>query len=292
MPILIIVGGVIVAALLLKKSTSAPVLNPPTAQVSAQGQPVTLQTLQAEIAALTPKPIDPLAPKLLARPIVSTLETITPPISAEDALIEAKAKEANLNPRDFSSGSTLKTAPTQLEKNILAQIRNMHSAAWDYKTNSFYWNGSFQPNNNLQIVGQGTSMALSVTGEIATKVGSSIAGAIPFIGTAINGIVGIFSIISAHHKAAVQRDATAWNTGLSAVENYLQIIKNAVESGQSSLEEGIQALDSMYADFLKETAPARNNQPYANSVTEAKISTNALVIYWDAYYNALIIRGG
>jgi hypothetical protein len=47
----------------------------------------------------------------------------------------------------------------------------------------------------------------------------------------------------------------------------------------------------MYKDFLTFTVGARNNQPYCNSVCEAKVQLNALVIYWKAYYNQIVVGG-
>jgi hypothetical protein len=244
-----------------------------------------IQNLQNEIAAITPKPVDPLAPKVTPPPVNNVLPVnVSFPLSPTEALAEAKQSESNLNPRDFANQTWL--------SRIYGEITSMHTLAWNPAANSFEWSGAYQPGPNLAVIGDASHLALSVTSNIAQSVGSSVAGAIPFIGSAINGIIGLFGAISAHHKAAVQRDATAYNVGLTSCENYLQIISNAIKSGQSTPDEGILALDSMYSDFLTYSAPARNNQPYCNSVCEAKVQLNALVIYWKAYYNALVIAGG
>lgn len=301
MPILVILGIAGVAGFLALHNMGVAIMSPRASNVAptsprASAQP-TLQSLETQIQALTPRPIDPLAPKVapvaVAGQYAAPIWNFTPSHSAQDALIEAKATETNLNPKDFSVGQTLKSNPTQLEKNMLNQIWSMHSAAWDYRTGFVpdWYNAQHPKSNDLALVGAGTGMGLAVAGNITKAVGSSISQAIPFIGTAISTIIGIFGIISAHHNAALQRDATAWNVSTHSVENYLNIIRDAVNNGQSTPEEGINALDSMYADFLAYTAPARNNHPYANSVTEVKISTQALVIYWKAAYNELVIRG-
>ena len=291
MEILVILGAAGIGYLLLKKqspmqSAVAPVAPTTTATASAPTSDATLQAelkaLQAEVAVLA-KPPDPLAPKAPPIPIKSVLPNIAPPLTAEEALAEAKQSESNLNPRDFANSTWL--------NRVYGEIENMHTLAWVPGTGQFQWSGSFQPGQDLRLIGQGSQMALSVAGDVAIRTGSSIASAIPFIGTAVSGIVGIFSAISAHHAAAVQRDATAYNVGLSTCENYMKIIKDAVESGQSTPDEGINALDSMYQDFLTYSAPARNNHPYCNSVCEAKVVLNACVIYWKAYYSALISGG-
>jgi hypothetical protein len=251
-----------------------------------------IQNLQNEIAAITPKPVDPLAAKVAPAPVKNILPVNVPfPLTPAEALAEAKQSESNLNPRDFTNSVWL--------ARVYGEIVSMHTLAWNPVTGSFQWSGTYQPSGDLRLVGQASNLALSVTSDIAgnlAKAGSQVAGslssAIPFIGTAINGIVGLFSAISAHHTAAVQRDATAYNVGLTTCENYLKIISDAIKSGQSTPDEGINALDSMYKDFLTYSAPARNNQPYCNSVCEAKVQLNALVIYWKAYYNALIAAGG
>lgn len=259
---------------------TAPAYIPPAPQDTAVQQE--LSTLEQEIANLT-KPADPLKPKTPPAPVVSVLPSINPTTTAQEALTEAMQAETNLNPRDWDSAH---------QARYVGEILNWHTLAWNPATKSFdNWSGGFQPGPNLQLVGQGSEMALSVAGTVATKVGSSIASAIPFVGAVVGGIVGLFGAISAHHKAAVQRDTSAYNQGLAAVENYLQIIHDAVFGGQSTPDEGINALDSMYSDFLTFTAPARNNHPYCNSVCEAKVIVNATVIYWKAYFTQLTVAG-
>jgi hypothetical protein len=282
MEILIIVGAVLIGYIAFKASPGLLQNVRPAQPSNASGStPLDLQTIENQIQALTPKPVDPLAPKGPAPVPVNIYANIKPTLSAVEAFNEAKQSEANLNPRDFANADYLNT--------VYKQIEAMHTIAWRPATGGYLWSGNYQPSGDLRLVGQGSQLALSVAGQIATKVGSSVASAIPFIGTAVSGIVGLFSAISAHHAAAVQRDSNAYNTGLSTAENYLAIIHDAVGSGQSTPEEGINALDSMYSDFLRFTAPARNNKPYCNSVCEAKIQLNAVVIYWKAFYTQVIL---
>lgn len=258
-------------------STPVPTVTPDSTNVQSE-----ISALQSEVAQLT-KPVDPLAPKVAPPPPKNILPNIAPPIAPDEALNEAKQGESNLNPRDFANSTWL--------SRVYGEIVSMHTLAWNPATGSFEWSGAYQRSASLQLVGQGSQLALSVASDVARNVGSSVASAIPFIGTAVSTIVGLFGAIQAHHAQAVQRDSNAYNQGLDACENYLEIIHNAIMSGQSTPDEGINALDSMYSDFLTFTAPARNNNPYCNSVCEAKVQLNALVIYWKAYYGAIITAG-
>lgn len=285
MELVIIIAVVAGIYFFSRASGSIPVQAAPT---SSSSSPDALQQqisiLQNEVATLT-KPPDPLAPKTAA-PVVNVLPTIPPPMAPSAAIDEAWRAETNRNP-NTNPGTAWYTR-------VSAEIPAMHTLAWNPATGQMEWSGSYQPNNDLQLVGTGSNLALSATSQITQAIGggaSAVASAIPFIGAAVSGIVGLFGAISAHHRAAVQRDSNAYNDGLSSAENYLKIIHDAVESGQSTPDEGINALDSLYSSFLTFTAPARNNNPYCNSVCEAKVQLNALVIYWKAYYNAIIIAG-
>ncbi len=289
MEIIIIIVAVAVGGLMLVHAGTA---SPTPAQVPATGREtavaaapaLTLAALEAQIAALTPKPVDPLAPKPVAVKPPNILGNIVPALTPIQALAEAKLNDFNLNPAQFAAAPWL--------DRVYHEIENMHTLAWVYQTNTYVYNDSGTSSAPpLGLIGQGSNMALSVTGNVAAKVGSSVASAIPFIGAAVNGIVGIFGAISAHHKAAVGRDLNAYDGGNSAAENYMAIIKSAVYNGQATPQEAIHALDSMYADFLAFTAPARNNHPWANSVAEAKVVLNATVIYWKAYYTQIIASG-
>ncbi len=286
MEIVLIIVAVAVGAFLFSKGASSLVAPAPaTGAAQAASVPtLSLAALQQEIVALTPKSVDPLAPKPVAVVAPNILHAITPALTAKQALDEAKLNDFKLNPAQFAATAWL--------DRVYHEIENMHTLAWVYQTNTYVYNDSGTSSAPpLQLVGQGSNMALSVTGNIAAKVGSSVTSAIPFIGTAVNGIIGIFGAIAAHHKAAVGRDLAAYDGGNSAAENYMAIIKSAVASGQATPQEAIHALDSMYADFLTFTAPARNNSPWCNSVCEAKVVLNATVIYWKAYYTQIIASG-
>lgn len=294
MPIVIILGIGAVVYFIGKKSAVAPgpfssgavqqAVQQAAQSASVVNPNLSISDLEAQIIKLTPKPVDPLAPKPAPAPIVRTIPVIVAAYTPQEAVAEAKLSETHLNPRDFANTSWL--------NRLYGEILAMHTLAWNPVTRTFdQWSGNYQPGPNLALIGAGTSLALTATTDVARSVGSSIASSIPFIGSAVSGIVGLFGIISAHHKAAVQRDSNAFNQGLTAAENYLQIIGNAVITGQSTPDEGIAALDSMYADFLTFTAPARNNKPYCNSVCEAKVQLNALVLYWKAYYTQIVLTG-
>jgi hypothetical protein len=302
----VIAGAAVLGYVLYKKSQSMTTTSSVSAQSNSGAPPVQsnldLATLQKEILALIPKPVDPLAPKTSAASLPANLDLATlqvmPSITSimpagQDwtDLQEAKARESNLNPRDFDAAHHAR---------YTGEIKAGHTLAWNPTTQSFdNWEGGYQPGNALQLVGQGSQLALQTTSAVASNLaagGSAIAGsigaAIPFVGIAVSGLVGLFSAISRHHAQAVQAENTAYNNSLVTVENYMAIIKNAVLTGQSTPDEGINALDSMYKDFLAATpAPLRNNSPYCNGLCEAKIVVNAMVEYWKDYFNRLIIAG-
>jgi hypothetical protein len=113
-----------------------------------------------------------------------------------------------------------------------------------------------------------------------------MSAAIPFIGLGVAGLIGIWSIMSSHHAAAVAQEQSDYDTANSAAENYMQLIQQGVASGQITPAHAIDALNSMFDGYMQATAAsARNNPCNANCLGRMVLKAN--VIYWSAQYQAM-----
>jgi hypothetical protein len=99
--------------------------------------------------------------------------------------------------------------------------------------------------NDVGLAGKAGSLAL--TG--VNSAGLIAAGPTLGISLAISGIVGIFSTIFNHHAQAVAKEQSVLCAAVPAANNYLKIIAQAVQQGQATPAQGIQALQSLLSDF-------------------------------------------
>lgn len=238
------------------------------------------------------------------QPSVSKIKKTVPHLTAKEALAEAMQIEGNdYDPRDLAqilspaaleqivNMVTYYTTPQQAQligKDPLSSARPVPQ----------------QPGGKMTLVTTGAGLALgvatlavghavSVAGGAAAVSGTALgaaSSAIPFIGIGIAGIVGIYSIIHAHHQAAVQQEQQIYYSANPAAFDYFRVIRVAVATGQSSPQEGIHALDSLQADYEKTVAPSVKHNP-CNANCEGLTRVRAIVIYWKAYYNDMIIQG-
>lgn len=125
------------------------------------------------------------------------------------------------------------------------------------------------PNIGITIAKDGT-LALSVAGSAGAALGGTfgsaagfagtgfaaagtLAGtAIPIIGAGIGAAIAIYSIITAHHKAAVVREQSLECSLLPPLNKSLQVIEQAVVTGTISVQQGINALNQLITDFTNQ----------------------------------------
>lgn len=131
-----------------------------------------------------------------------------------------------------------------------------------------------------------TSIA-TVAGKIAPMTGP----AAPFVLIGA-GIAGLFSAILGHHAAAVRKEQSVLCSAVPAANNYLNLIDQAVQTGQSSPTDGINALNSLLSDFkatvqsiMQGSSPTSSGQCNAACVEYSKL--RAIVISKTSVYQDL-----
>lgn len=100
------------------------------------------------------------------------------------------------------------------------------------------------------------SVALTSIATVGAKIAPLTGPAAPFvlIGSAI---VGLFGGLFAHHAAAVKKEQSVLCAAVPAANNYLQLIDQAVQTGQSSPQDGLNALASLQSGFDSQVASIR-----------------------------------
>lgn len=137
-------------------------------------------------------------------------------------------------------------------------------------------------------VGQVTLTSISA---VAAKIAPMTGPAAPFVLIGA-GIANLFGAILGHHAAAVKKEQGVICSAVPAANNYLNLIDQAVQSGQSSPTDGINALASLLADFkaqvqqiMKGTSPASSGDCNAACVMYAELA--AIVAYRSSVYQDL-----
>jgi hypothetical protein len=143
-----------------------------------------------------------------------------------------------------------------------------------------------QPSNSgakdLSLVGSGASLGLStaITGGLIAA-GPATAG----ISIAIAGIVGLFSTIFSHHAAAVAKENQILCASGPAANNYLNIIRQAVSSGQATPQQGISALQSLLSDYRSIITPIiKDSSSKCNAACVEYKELEAIVAYQSSIY--------
>jgi hypothetical protein len=143
-----------------------------------------------------------------------------------------------------------------------------------------------QPSNaaskDLSLVGSGASLGLST----AIQAGAIAAGPLTAgISIAIAGIVGLFSTIFSHHAAAVAKENQILCASGPAANNYLNIIRQAVSSGQATPQQGIQALQSLLSDYRSTVNPIiKDSSSKCNAACVEYKELEAIVAYQVSIY--------
>lgn len=84
-------------------------------------------------------------------------------------------------------------------------------------------------------------------------IGAQIAGAtvsaIPIVGSIVQGVIAIFSAVSAHHAQAVQTEQTVLCTVVPAVNQAFASLDDAVSTGKVSLQDAFAGLDTIESQY-------------------------------------------
>jgi len=159
-------------------------------------------------------------------------------------------------------------------------------------------------NQNLQLVSTGTGLGLAAVGaataaEVSAAGGAAAAAAaggaagaaagvasvIPIIGPIIGAIIGLFALIFEHHAMAVKNEQDTLCAAVPAANNYLDIIRQAVEDGTSTPAVGIAALNSLGTDFQNAVGSIRKeNTTTCNAACEMWQQLKAIIEVQSAVY--------
>ncbi len=107
-------------------------------------------------------------------------------------------------------------------------------------------------------------VALSSIAATGAKIAPLTGPAAPAVAIG-SAIIGLFGTIFGHHAAAVKKEQNVLCTAVPAANNYLQLIQQAVSSGQSTPQQGIDALNSLVADFTSAVQSVASGQGPASS---------------------------
>jgi hypothetical protein len=134
----------------------------------------------------------------------------------------------------------------------------------------------------LSLVSSGSGLALSTS----IQAGLITAGpATMGITIAIAGITALFGTIFNHHAAAVAKEQRVLCASGPAANNYLQIIRQAVNSGAATPQQGIEALRSLLNDYTATVAPIiKNNSSQCNAACVELKELTAVVAYEASVY--------
>jgi hypothetical protein len=107
---------------------------------------------------------------------------------------------------------------------------------------------------NIKLIQTGGSLALTGVSIGLTSAGIAAAGALAPFTLGISALIGIFPMFFAHHAAAVAQERKVICAAVPAAQNYLQVIDQAVQSGQVDAAHGISALQSLLSDFTNQVS--------------------------------------
>jgi hypothetical protein len=211
--------------------------------------------------------------------------TMTP----QQAMQQAMQGVANLNPRDFQNSTWLNNAYTMIQNgqfdptlvsNYCSQS-GTNPAATDLSLTQAIGG----------IASAGTGVAAAATGGTISAIAAGTAtAAATALGVATLGIgivVAVLSFIFAHHAAAVHEEQQLECLGPSAANNAMNALAEGVSTGQIQPADAVTALNTVYSEYQKIVAPSWGTSPWCNANCELEIIMNAMVIYWQAQYQAM-----
>ena len=112
---------------------------------------------------------------------------------------------------------------------------------------------------NLRMVQTASGLALTGLQVGLTTAGVVTGAALAPFTAGISALIGLFPLIFGHHAAAVKKEQNVLCAAVPAANNYLQIIAQAVQSGQATPQQGIDALHSLVSDFQSQVGGIRND---------------------------------
>jgi hypothetical protein len=124
----------------------------------------------------------------------------------------------------------------------------------------------------------GVNIGLMATG---TALGPVTAG----ISIAVSSIIGLFSTLVNHHAQAVKTEQTVLCSAVPAANNYLNIISQAISSGQATPQDGINALESLKGDFRSAVGSIYND---CNAACVMNMELDAIILVMESQFQDMI----
>lgn len=146
--------------------------------------------------------------------------------------------------------------------------------------------------NDVQLAQTASGLALSGTSIGLTASGLVTSAALAPWTLGISAVIGLFPIIFGHHAAAVKKEQSTLCAAVPAANNYLNIIDQALRSGQITPQHAIDALNSLYSDFSSQVASivkgTDSTGSQCNAACVIKENLKAVIILKTSQYQDLI----
>lgn len=219
------------------------------------------------------------------RGLGATASTVTP----QEALQQAMQGVANLNPAQFQS--------TAWQSQVYSMIQNgqfttpqTDTCQGVYKTNPAAKDMSLtQAVGSIAGAGTAAAGAALTPSAAAIAAGASTAASVALAGVTlgIGLVVAVLSIIFAHHAQAVAQEQSLECAATAGANNAMNVLAEGVAGGQIKPADAITALNTVYSQYKNLVAPSWGTSPWCNANCELEIIMHAMVIYWQAQYQAM-----
>jgi len=206
------------------------------------------------------------------------LSSIQSPQDALNAVMQSPP--SNLNPADWQNQSF-----------INAVLSNIANGSIPLESFSPACQGVVAQNVNVFQTDSGLALGTVSAGQGLLVATGTIAGATAALAGAvtmgIGAIVGVISMIFAHHAAAVKAEQQYGCASIAAVNNAFSVIQKAVSNGTMIPGDAVQALCTVYSQYMNyvQSAGVWGTSPYCNANCEVSMMVGAMVIYWQAQYS-------
>jgi hypothetical protein len=294
--ILAILGGIY----LFKNAGVAPIAtpvitNPSGTQQSSLPANVPIITIPAPVSGTTSTTVT--TDNATGEVITTTVKATTPPHMKPNALLLSDSQIANMNfSIGFSSSDRKRFISEllpllQIEQISYPALNNQCSSGNHYSgppmALTTLKDGSLALNSAAGIGGAlggtfGSTSGFAGTGFAAA--GTALGTAIPIIGIAIGAAISIYSVIAAHHAAAVKNEQ-GLECQLMPPANYtLQVIEQAVVTGNITPAQGQSALTTLLSDFKRAASNGASGQ-----YSESSGHCNAMCWYYH-FLSAIVMK--
>lgn len=204
----------------------------------------------------------------------SSSGTITPQEAVQQAISQASGD--NLNPN--------------ISNNFSKWYSQIQAGQFDTSWVSPSCSGIIAKNPDLSLTEAAGSIAGATTGAVGAAAGGFATAAGTALGVAtlgIGAVVAVLSIIFAHHAAAVAQEQNLECVATAAANNAMNVLAQGVASGQIAPADAVTALNTLYSQYAAMVKPSWGTSPWCNANCELQILMQAMVLYWQAQYQAM-----